>query len=498
LLLLPTVMTVTPQIAWTIANDEPLVDSDRYELVAELATGGMATVYLAKLRGPMGFSRLVAIKCMHPHYAKDPTFSSMFVDEAMLTARLRHPNIVPTLDVVTEGGQLLLVMEYVEGASVAKLMTVVREASAQVPIPIACAIIHDLLLGLHEAHETRDDDGAPLGVIHRDVSPQNAIVGVDGLARVLDFGIAKARGSVHQSNEGEIKGKIPYMPPEQLFGEPIDRTVDVYGAGVVLWELLTGQRLFEGASTELLVRRIGGGDVLAPSTHRTLVSPELDALVLRALSPEPHARFPTALAMAEHLSALVALPPRTEIAAWVKRFATKEPPVPVRRSDRPSRPVFDSAAQTRRVESAPSSISEQPLVAPRRPRLGRARASIVGAGALILGLGAAAFTATRSTASTTHATAAGAAAPIATMVAAPVTPVTTAATAIEDARRPMQAMRTPARAAPRPAAPAGTAPVAPAIAAPAAPTANEAKPASCRPPYVVDAQGHRHYKVECL
>ncbi|MDB4994373.1 MAG: hypothetical protein JWM74_1805 [Myxococcaceae bacterium] len=512
------------ETTWTLA-DEPGVDSDRYELVSELATGGMATVYLARLRGPMGFTRLVAIKCMHPQYAKDPTFSSMFVDEAMLTARLRHPNIVPTLDVISENGQLLLVMEYVEGASVAKLMRVVREASAQVPIPIACAIVHDLLLGLHEAHETRDDDGTPLGVIHRDVSPQNAIVGVDGLARVLDFGIAKARGSVHQSHDGEIKGKIPYMPPEQLFGEPLDRTVDVYAAGVVLWELLTGERLFDGPSTELLVRRIAGGDVGAPSTRRELVSPELDALVLRALSQEPHARFPTALAMAEHLSAIVALPPRTEIASWVKRFATKEPPVPVRRSERTpprqprqlgeviecdserrARPVFDPEALTRRV-GTPAPITDHSVVAPSRTPPRRVRSTFVAVAALALGLGVATLTATSSTASTTHASAAGAVAPrvekaVDVALVAPAIDAHAVIAAAPPVRLPSQATP-PARMRASSASLASPAVVTTAVTAAAveptpAPVANDAKPASCRLPYVVDAEGHRHYKVECL
>jgi serine/threonine-protein kinase len=326
---------------------------------------------------------------------------------------------------------------------------------------------------------------------------------------VLDFGIAKARGSVHQSHDGEIKGKIPYMPPEQLFGEPLDRTVDVYAVGVVLWELLTGERLFDGPSTELLVRRIAGGDVAAPSTHRTLVSPELDALALRALSQEPHARFPTALAMAEQLSAIVALPPRTEIAAWVKRFATKEPPVPLRRfeSERRARPLFDPEAQTRRVSSTPPTppITEPSIVVlPPRPPV-RSRASFMVVGALMLGLVAAAFTATRSSAGTTHATAAGAPSPPAPVVEKTVAVVLPVATAVEisnavapapkaSIRRELQATRTALHVAP-------PATVAIATAAPVAeptPAVSDAKPASCRPPYVVDAEGHRHYKVECL
>src|SRR5260221_167026 len=151
-------------------------DGARYELLGELASGGMATVYLARMVGSMGVSRLVAIKSMHPQYAKDPSFASMFVDEARLTARLRHPNVVPTLDIVAEGGHLLIVMEYVEGESLAALIKLVRDAGDRIPVAVACAIIHDLLLGLHEAHEARDDDGSALAIIHRDVSPQNVMV----------------------------------------------------------------------------------------------------------------------------------------------------------------------------------------------------------------------------------------------------------------------------------------------------------------------------------
>src|SRR5688572_7803824 len=165
-----------------------LREGERYELLGELASGGMATVYLARLRRPLGFARLVAIKCMHPQFAKDPAFTTMFLDEARITSRLRHPNIVPTLDIVAEDGHLLLVMEYVEGESLVAILRTLKKQGARIPLPIACAIVHDVLLGLHEAHEAKDDDGTPLAVVHRDVSPHNVIVGIDGLARVLDFG----------------------------------------------------------------------------------------------------------------------------------------------------------------------------------------------------------------------------------------------------------------------------------------------------------------------
>ena len=297
-----------------------LRDGERYELLGEVASGGMATVYLARMRRPMGFSRLVAIKCMHPQFAKDPSFVSMFMDEARLTARLRHPNIVPTLDIVHEDGHLLLVMEYVEGASLAHLLRAAAQNGARIPVPIACAIVHDLLLGLHEAHQATDDENAPLAIVHRDVSPQNVLVGIDGLARVLDFGVAKARQNTHHSNDNEIKGKIPYMPPEQLFGEALDHKVDVYAAGVTLWEALVCERLFDGPSETALVRKISEDPIPEPSTRVSDLPPEIDAIVMKALAREASDRYESALAMAEAIAAVVKLPTRTEVSAWVRQF----------------------------------------------------------------------------------------------------------------------------------------------------------------------------------
>jgi serine/threonine-protein kinase len=282
----------------------------------------MATVYLARMRRPMGFSRLVAIKCMHPQFAKDPSFVSMFLDEARLTARLRHPNVVPTLDIVAEDGHLLLVMEYIEGTSLASLLRSVNKAGTRIPIPIACAIIHDMLLGLHEAHQAKDDEGAPLAIIHRDVSPQNVLVGLDGLSRVLDFGVARARQNTHLSNDNEIKGKIPYMPPEQLFGEAIDHKVDVYAAGVSLWEALVCERLFDGPSETALVKKISEDPIERPSNRLGELPPELDEIVMRALSRQPGDRFESALAMAEAIASIIPLPTRTEVSAWVRPFIT--------------------------------------------------------------------------------------------------------------------------------------------------------------------------------
>lgn len=342
-----------------------LRDGARYELVGELARGGMATVYLARMRRPMGFSRLVAIKCMHPRFAKDPSFVSMFIDEARLTARLRHPNIVPTLDIVADEGQLLLVMEYIDGASLALLLHEVGSAGRRVPMPIACAMVHDLLLGLHEAHQAEDDDGVPLAIVHRDVSPQNVLVGLDGLVRLMDFGVAKAKSNTHTMNDDEITGKIPYMPPEQLFGEAIDHKVDVYAAGVTLWETLVGERLFDGPSETALVGRITEGEIAPPSSRVRGLPAELDAVVAKALSREAGGRFDSALAMAEALAAAVALPNRTEVSTWTRQFIAP-------------RPIPPSAKRLSATTSEPTLVlleQESTVASPRRPQpLGVSRA----------------------------------------------------------------------------------------------------------------------------
>src|SRR5690349_19226664 len=202
----------------------------RYALFEEIACGGMAAVHVGRLVGPVGFSRTVAIKRLHPQFAKDPEFVTMFLDEARLAARVRHPNVVPTLDVVASQGELFLVMEYVQGEAFARLLHVTKQNGQRIPRDIVCSVLVAVLHGLHAAHEAKSERGEPLGIVHRDVSPQNILVGVDGIPRVLDFGIAKAIGRYQQTGQGVIKGKLGYMPPEQVRGEAIDRRADLYAA----------------------------------------------------------------------------------------------------------------------------------------------------------------------------------------------------------------------------------------------------------------------------
>src|SRR5215472_8545252 len=213
----------------------------------------MATVHLGRLRGGGGFARTVAIKRLHPMYAKDPDIVAMLLDEGRLASRIRHPNVVPVLDVIAEGSEVCLVMEYVHGLA---LSQIVRAHKGPVPKRIALSIASGVLHGLQAAHETTDEAGAPLGIVHRDVSPHNVLLGSDGCARVADFGIAKASGRLRETtHHGTIKGKLSYMAPEQLHGE-VDARADVYGASVVLWECLQGRRLFEANSEPELMRQV--------------------------------------------------------------------------------------------------------------------------------------------------------------------------------------------------------------------------------------------------
>jgi eukaryotic-like serine/threonine-protein kinase len=305
-----------PQVSIT----SPLI-LGRYALYDAIATGGMATVHYGRLLGPVGFSRTVAIKRLHAQFARDPEFVSMFLDEARLAARIRHPNVVPTLDVVALEDEVFLVMDYVQGESLSRLARVTRARGDRIPLQTVSAILCGALHGLHAAHEAKNERGEPLGVVHRDVSPQNILVSSDGVPRVLDFGIAKAAGHSHQTREGQLKGKFAYMSPEQLTSAPVDRRTDVYAAGVVLWESLTLERLFTGDSAGAVITNVLNRPVPAPSEVNPEVSASLDAIVLRALARDPGERFASAREMALQLEECVPIASPTRVSAWVEGLA---------------------------------------------------------------------------------------------------------------------------------------------------------------------------------
>jgi serine/threonine-protein kinase len=293
----------------------------RYALYGEIASGGMATVHFGRLLGPVGFSRTVAIKRLHAQFAKDPEFAAMFLDEARLAGRIQHPNVVSTLDVVALDDELFLVMEYVQGESLSKLLGTVHRRSGQIPPKVVAAIMTGVLYGLHAAHEATDERGQPLHIVHRDVSPQNVIVGSDGTARVLDFGVAKAVGRIQSTREGEIKGKLAYMAPEQMKGGAMDRRTDIYGAAVVLWEALTARRLFDGEHAGVVFTRVMAGDVAPPSRVMPGIPPALDEIVARGLALDPNVRYPTARAFAMDLEDRVGIASPRQVGEWLAEIA---------------------------------------------------------------------------------------------------------------------------------------------------------------------------------
>ncbi len=291
----------------------------------EIAAGGMATVHYGRMLGEAGFSRTVAVKRLHDALAKDPDFIAMFMDEARLAARIQHPNVVTTVDVVEADGVLILVMEYLHGETLSRLLRFASRDGEKVPLDIASAIVCDALHGLHAAHEATAESGAPLHLVHRDVSPQNLLVGADGITRVVDFGVAKAMGQVHTTREGQIKGKIAYMAPEQLLGHPVDRRADVYAAGIVLWELLTQTPLFASDSEGGTLQKALAHTAPPPSSVAAHVPSALDDVVMTALARDPAARFATARDMAQALEASIAAASARRIAEWVDALAGDRP-----------------------------------------------------------------------------------------------------------------------------------------------------------------------------
>lgn len=276
-------------------------------------------MHLGRLLGPEGFSRTVAIKQLHPQFALDPEFIAMFLDEARVASRIHHPNVVSPVDVVMEGSDLFIVMDYVHGESLAHLRKLTPAPA--IPARIAAGIISQALLGLHAAHEARDESGQPLGIVHRDVSPQNIMVTDHGLVRVVDFGIAKAQNQRQHTEVGKLKGKLGYMSPEQVLVGPIDRRADVFAAGIVLWEMLTGQRLFAAESPAGTVQQILKSRLTPPSELNPALTPEIDELVATALERDPERRFETAHGMAVALARVIDPANAIEIGTWVAEIA---------------------------------------------------------------------------------------------------------------------------------------------------------------------------------
>jgi serine/threonine protein kinase len=291
-----------------------------YEPLIGLASGGMATLYVARHARAGGFERLVVIKRVHPHLLGNREFCDMFLDEARISSLIRHANVVPVIDVAEANGELFLVLEYVESLSLAQLLAAAKVQGELLPPPVVSRIMSDTLAGLHAAHEALDMREVSMGIVHRDVSPHNILVDTHGISSIIDFGIAKAASRLSTTSTGQFKGKFRYMAPEQVKQQPLDRRADVFSAGVVLYEALTGRTLFRGENEGDTVLSVLVTEIPDPSSIAPGVSEQLDAVAHEALERRRDQRFATAARFREALEA--ACPPSTtdEVAAIVARL----------------------------------------------------------------------------------------------------------------------------------------------------------------------------------
>jgi serine/threonine-protein kinase len=478
----------------------------RYALYQKIASGGMASVHLGRLLGPVGFARTVAIKRMHPQLATDPEFVSMFLDEARLAARIRHPNVVPTLDVVAMEEELFLVMELVQGESLARLIRAASQRGEHIPTEMIAAIMVGALHGLHAAHEARSDGGEPLGIVHRDVSPHNILVGTDGVARVLDFGVAKAAGRLQTTREGQLKGKLGYMAPEQIRGE-VTRATDVYAASVVLWEALTSKRLFKGDNEAQVLDLVLRGCDVPPSRYAPGLPSALDEVTMRGLSVDPARRFSTAREMARALEDAIPLATASRIGDWVEvtakdtldersaRIASIESDSSLQAP--PRAPSITGVTSTPAGDDlVPTQLSSGSVSSPAQslPSGTRRRTSwLVAMGVAVVVVGAVVATMPRRSTATS---APASAPPVTTSAPPPSTSSTVAATASpapsESAAPAVSASSPAASSTPVPPPPRTGQPRLPAATTPAS-----TKP-SCNPPWYFDSRGVRVFKPECL
>lgn len=300
----------------------------RYEVLARLASGGMAGVYVARAIGVAGFERLFAVKVLHPHLAHEQEFITMFLDEARLAARIRHPNVVPTIDISdTQDAGYYLVMDYIEGDHLGALLHHASKLGHRLPTPIALRVIVDALDGLAAAHELTDEQGRRVNLVHRDVSPHNIMVGTDGIARITDFGVAKAEVRLSTTREGQFKGKLAYMAPEHASTGDADQRSDLFSLSIILWECLTGRRLFRAENQAATLNKICIEPIPAPSS----VDPELavfDAVLATGLARDPAERYQSAEEFAEaieaHAGALGGLANQRAVAKLVREYAAEK------------------------------------------------------------------------------------------------------------------------------------------------------------------------------
>jgi serine/threonine protein kinase len=278
----------------------------KYEVLRKLAMGGMAEIYLCRMRGNAGFEKLVVVKRILPTVANDPTFVQMFLDEARLAATLQHPNIADVYEVGDHEGAPYFAIEFVHGQDVRSIRLIARERGETVPLAIALAIIHGTASALDYAHDRTSSDGKPLGIVHRDVSTSNVLVGYEGSIKLIDFGIARAASRSHQTQTGTLKGKIPYMSPEQCRGQPMDRRSDLWSLGVLMYEMTVGRRPFRGENDFAIMDQIVHQETPTPSSLIRNYPAELEAIVMKLLTRKVTDRYQTAEQMLHDLDPFLA------------------------------------------------------------------------------------------------------------------------------------------------------------------------------------------------
>ena len=451
--------------------------NDRYVLADAIASGATATVYVGRLTGPHGFGKTVAIKRLHPHLATSAEFRGILVEEARLAAQISHPNVAQVLEIVEANGEVFLVLEYVHGETLERLMAL----GGRPPVAVAAAIVRDVLRGLHAAHNARSAAGAPLELVHRDVNPRNVIVTTDGMAKLVDFGIARARGRNSTTGADTVRGTLPYMPPEQLHGERLTAQSDLYACAVVLWEALTGKRLFTAETESGITAKILDHDVTPPTGATPGLPAALDGVVLRGLAREPAARYASGLEMALALEQCVTPAAPVEIAAWVEATAHA--------SLRARDAVLARAADTTSAAEAPAPPALAPAQASAAAAPARGRAARLPVALGVLAVAGIAIVARLTAGAPPPDAAAIASLPsAATMTATATAPPVVAAppsdpvATVAFSALPVATAAPSPRPAPRPAATPSPAPA----------------PAPSCSPYYVDDAGHRRFDRQCL
>lgn len=300
----------------------------RYQLVDRLAVGGMAEIFLARQLGVEGFEKPVVLKRIRPELGRKPSFVTMFLNEARLSAQLSHPNVAQIYDLGRHEDSYFIAMEYVFGRDMRRVIPKAESQGIPFPLVYATKIASQICEGLYYAHQRTDAYGNPLGIVHRDITPENIVVSFDGTVKILDFGIAKAANTVEQTRAGEIKGKLSYMSPEQCTGRPLDHRSDLFSLGVVLYEWITGFKLFTGESDVAVLKAITDGRIYRPSYFKSDIPEPIEEILMRALEKDPERRYQTAWEMQADLDRFLAenefTPSNTHLANFLRQVFADE------------------------------------------------------------------------------------------------------------------------------------------------------------------------------